>query len=276
MAANLAPDNKIGLRLASPVIAGSGAAGFGDAWPPGLRPEMFGAQVTAPLGLRAQRGQAPPRLAELPGGYVLATGDHNPGYSRVVRDHAASWTRAGIPVIVALAGTAVNDWSRLASRLEEETVAAGLEPALPVDVVAADAAALVGAVRRSSILPLLALLPATQAARLAGACASAGADALVIGAPPTVASPGPAGALVEGRLGGPAALPFTLQALQAVARLELGLPVVAAGGIYRIEDARLCMELGASAVQVRGLLWSDPAAAARLCAALRGEAEAAG
>jgi dihydroorotate dehydrogenase len=60
-----------------------------------------------------------------------------------------------------------------------------------------------------------------------------------------------------------------LRALRAVARLGIGLPLVAAGGIYRADDARLCLELGAVAVQVRGLVWSDPAAAARLAAELR-------
>jgi dihydroorotate dehydrogenase (NAD+) catalytic subunit len=273
MPIELAPDNKVGLRLASPLIAGSGAAGFGDAWPPGVRPEMFGALVTAPFGLRPQRGQAPPRLAEIPCGYLLATADHNPGYGRVLRDHAAAWSRAGVPVIAALAGSAPAEWARLAAHLEEETAVAGLELALPGDVVSSDASAWVGAVRRASTLPLLAKLPATVAEELAGACAEAGADALVIGTPPGAVHRAADGSLVEAPIGGPAALPFTLRALRAVARLGLGLPLLAGGGIYRIEDARLCLELGAIAVQVRGLVWSDPAAAARLAAELRPEEE---
>jgi dihydroorotate dehydrogenase (NAD+) catalytic subunit len=273
MAIELAPDNKTGLSLASPLIAGSGAVGFGDAWPPGVRPEMFGALVTAPFSLRPQRGQAPPRLVETPGGYLLATADHNPGYGRVVRDHAAAWARAGIPVVAALAGSAPADWGRLAAHLEEETAVAGLELALPGDAGAADASAWVGAVRRASTLPLLAVLPAVHAGQLAGICAEAGADALVIGTPPVGAHPAPDGTLVEAPAGGPAALPFTLAALRGVARLGIGLPLVAAGGIYRIEDARLCLEMGALAVQVRGLVWSDPAEAARLSAGLPQQSE---
>jgi dihydroorotate dehydrogenase (NAD+) catalytic subunit len=271
MAIELAPHNKVGLRIASPLIAGSGAAGFGDAWPPGVRPEMFGALVTAPFSLRPQRGQAPPRLAEIPGGYLLTTADHNPGYGRVVRDHAAAWARAEIPVLAALAGSAPADWARLAAHLEEETAVAGLELVLPGDAGAADASAWVGAVRRASTLPLLVVIPSVHAGQLAEACAEAGADALVIGTPPDAVYPAGVGSLVEAPLGGPAALPFTLRALRAVARPAAGLPLVASGGIYRIEDARLCLELGAIAVQVRGLLWSDPAAAARLAAALRPE-----
>jgi dihydroorotate dehydrogenase len=107
------------------------------------------------------------------------------------------------------------------------------------------------------------------AGELAGTCVEAGAAALVIGTPPSALYPAGDGSLLEAPVGGPAALPFTLRALQAVVRLATGLPLVAAGGIYRIEDARLCLEMGAIAVQVRGLMWSDPAAAARLAADLR-------
>jgi dihydroorotate dehydrogenase len=49
---------------------------------------------------------------------------------------------------------------------------------------------------------------------------------------------------------------------------ELGLPLIAAGGICRLEDAQMCFEAGAVAVQVRSLLWIDPGAAAGLAAAL--------
>jgi dihydroorotate dehydrogenase (NAD+) catalytic subunit len=269
MVIELAPHNKVGLRLASLLIAGSGAVGFGDAWPPGVKPEMFGALVTAPISLRPQRGQSPPRLAEIPCGYLLATADHNPGCNRVVRDHATDWARTGIPIIAGLAGSATADWARLAAHLEEETIVAGLELALPADVGPSDASGWVGAVRRATTLPLLVKLPATLAGEVAQSCAEVGADALVVGTPPVAAYPAWNGSLVEGPVGGPAALPFTLRALGVVARLDIGLPLIAAGGIYRIEDTRLCLATGAVAVQVRGLMWSDPAAAARLAAGLR-------
>ncbi len=101
----LAPNNKRGLSLASPLMAGSGAVGYADAWPPGVTPERFGAIVTPPISWRPRRGSAGPRLAEIPGGFLLATGDHNPGYRRVIQDHDAAWRRLGVPVIVALAAS---------------------------------------------------------------------------------------------------------------------------------------------------------------------------
>ncbi len=260
----LAPNNKRGLALASPLIAGSGAVGYGDAWPPGVTPALFGALVTPPISWRPRRGQPPPRLAELPGGFLLSTGDHNPGYRRVMQDHDAAWRRLGLPVIAALAASAPDDWSRLAALLDEESGAAGLELHLPHVSHRSDAAAWIGAVRRACTLPVLVKLPTARAVALASTCASAGADALVVGAAPLAAGLTPDGVLVDGPLAGPAAFPLTLHALRAVAGLDLGLPLVAAGGITRAEDARLCFEAGAVAVQVRSLLWTDPRAAVRL------------
>jgi dihydroorotate dehydrogenase (NAD+) catalytic subunit len=262
----IAPHSKQGLALASPLIAGSGAVGYGDAWPPGVTANSFGAIVTSPISWRPRRGQASPRLAELPGGFLLVTGDHNPGYRRVLQEHDAAWRRLGVPVIVALAASAPDEWERLATLLDEESGVAGLELQLPHIAHRGDAAAWIGAVRRACTLPIVVKLPTLRSVALASTCASAGADALVIGTTPMAAGLAPDSTLVEGPAAGPIAFPFTLYALRAVAALELGLPLIAAGGITRAEDARLCFEAGAGAVQVRSLVWTDPAAAVRLAA----------
>lgn len=264
----LAPDNKRGLSLASPLIAGSGAVGYADAWPAGIGPALFGAVVTPPITWRPRRGHAPPRLAELPGGFLLATGDHNPGYRRVLQEHDGDWRRLGVPVLAALAASAPDEWGRLAALLDEESAAAGLELQLPHVAHRGDAAAWIGAVRRACTLPVLVKLPAPRAVALAATCASAGADALVVGTAALARAPAADGTLISGPIAGPAAFPLTLHALAAVAELGLGLPLVAAGGITRPEDARLCFEAGAAAVQVRSLLWTDPAAAVNLAAEL--------
>jgi dihydroorotate dehydrogenase len=78
----------------------------------------------------------------------------------------------------------------------------------------------------------------------------------------------PSGALIDGPTAGPAAFPFTLHALRAVAGLSMGLPLIAAGGICRAQDAERCFDAGAVAVQIRSLLWIDPAAAVRLAEGL--------
>ncbi len=260
----LAPNNKQGLSLASPLIAGSGAVGYADAWPPGVTPALFGALVTPPISWRPRRGNAAPRLAEIPGGFLLAAGDHNPGYRRVIQEHDAAWRRLGVPVIVALAASTPEDWGRLGALLEEESGAAGLELHLPHIAHRNDAAAWIGAVRRACTLPLLIKLPTPRAVALAATCASAGADALVIGTAALARAPAADGTLVSGPMAGPAAFPLTLYALAAVAELGLGLPLIAAGGITQAEDVQRCFDAGALAVQVRSLLWTDPGAVGQL------------
>ena len=283
MSIELAPHNKRGLTLTSPLIAGCGAVGFGADWPPGLSPEMFGAIVTAPVSLHSRRGSPQPRFAELPGGFLLATGDHNPGYRRVIREHSQIWLslagppgsrgapgrREQIPVVMALASSTPEDWARLAALVETEMGIAGLELCLPHETGVAAASAWIGAVRRVTELPLIVKLPTVQARSFAEASAAAGADALVVGTPPFGAFPA-GGGWVTAPVSGPIAYPFTLQALRAIASRGLSLPLVAAGGIHNAEDAQRCLDEGASAVQVRSLLWIDPASAARLAEAMRG------
>ena len=275
MPTELAPGNKRGLVLLSPLIAGSGAVGYADSWPPGVSPDMFGAVVTGPVTLRAQRGEPPPRLAEITAGFALAAGDHNPGYHRVLRDHDKAWRRLGVPVIVALGQSHPEDWARLAQHLEEESAASGLELALPQQVSRPEAGGWVAAVRRACTLPLLAKVPGAQAEGLAEACVESGADALVIGSGSPVVGRvagveghGPEAIWIEGAAGGPASFSLTLRALRAVSALDLRVPLVAAGGITRLDDARRCLGEGALAVQVRSLCWVDPARVAAMAEAL--------
>jgi dihydroorotate dehydrogenase (NAD+) catalytic subunit len=234
-----------------------------------VTPDLFGAIVTAPISLRPQRGGPQPRLVELPGGFLLATGDPNLGLRRVLQEHAAGWGRLGVPVLVALAGSAPKDWDEMAARLDEEPAMAGIELPLAEDLRPADARNLLSAVRQATTLPLLVKLPVTRASDLAEACLAAGADALVVGIPPMAASPAPDGTIVAAPAAGPIAFPFTLQALRQVAMLGLDVPLVAAGGIHAPDDVKLCLAAGAAAVQVRSLLWTDPVAAVRLAEAVR-------
>ncbi len=266
----LAPHNKHSLALAAPVMAGSGAVGYADAWPPGISATMFGALVTPPVSWRPRRGHSPGRLAETPAGFILTTGDHNPGFRRVMDDHALEWRRLAVPILMALAGSTVEDWDRIAGRLEEEPGVAGLELHVTAGARPVDVANWVGVVRRATTLPLLVKLPSSQAATLAPAAVGAGADALVIGSGPLAAAVRQDGARLTGPLAGPAAFPFTLVGVAAVAELGLSVPIVAGGGICRLEDAQACFRAGAMAIQLRSLLWVDPAAAVRLVEALRG------
>ena len=268
MTIDLAPENKRGLLLAHRVMLGSGAVGIADPWPALLPPERFGAAVTLPVTWRARRGNMGMRLAEVTAGFVLQTGDQNPGYLRLLGEHSVAWARLPLPVLLSLsAHDAGHGWVEMARRADEDGAVAGLEIALEA-LSASAAESLVAEVRRATTLPLVVRVPATNAAQVASGAAEGGADALVIATTPSAAAAPPEGEIIGGTLGGPAAFPFTLLALGKVAALRLGIPLVAAGGIYRPEQAYRCLDLGAAAVQIRSLAWVDPAAAVRLSEAV--------
>ena len=97
--------------------------------------------VTAAISWAPQRGPAQPRLAEIPGGFLLATGDQNPGFRRVMEQQGLDWPRLGVPVIVALAPADPGDWARLAEHLDERPGIAGLELHVAEEQSAAEARA---------------------------------------------------------------------------------------------------------------------------------------
>jgi dihydroorotate dehydrogenase (NAD+) catalytic subunit len=111
--------------------------------------------------------------------------------------------------------------------------------------------------------PLLVRLPVERAAELAASAAQAGADALTIGTSPRVSALS-GDRTVTGRMYGPVCQPAALEAVRAVAGLALGLPIVGAGGIYSIEDARLFLESGAVAIQLDAAVWTRPQIVAEL------------
>ena len=173
----LAPNRKQGLPLANPLMAASGAIGFGGEAADLVALERFGALVTAPISLRPRRGSAPPRLAPTPGGMLLQTGEQNPGWRRVAEQHGGAWARSRAPIIAHIIGH--TSLGELARRAEGTRGIAGLE----FDLDSSEALPLLAALRRATELPILVRLP-YQGAALAVRAVEAGADALVCIAPP--------------------------------------------------------------------------------------------
>ncbi len=271
----LAPHHKVGLPLASPLILASGMIGYGDALSRILDLAVCGAWVTAPVSLRP--GQTSPseppatRAVEVPGGFVLAEGGDDPGVRQIIRRYGPIWPRLGLPVIVRLRGAAddarddLTGQALAAQRLAGVAGVAALELAPEAQRGPAAASELIRLVRQASDLPLLVALPlGPDMVAWATASAEAGADALVIAQPPHAAAFAANGALVRGRLYGPAAAPLAWDALAQVAALGLDLPLIGSGGVHRAEDVRAFRQLGAVAVQIDSAVWIDPTCLRRL------------
>jgi dihydroorotate dehydrogenase (NAD+) catalytic subunit len=244
-------------------MVAAGCYGLGDAYADLADPARLGAVVVGPVTLRPRRGAAPPRAVPLPGGVLLHTGLENPGLSAVLRHHRRTWSRSPAPVIVHLAATTPERTSVACERLSAEDAIAAVELGLANHVTIGDATQLVEAAANIyPYRPLLVRLPLETAADLAEAVVAAGADALVVAAPPrgTVHL---RGRFVTGRLYGPFVLPLALRALRQVADRSIA-PLIGAGGITTATHVAAFLRSGAAAVQVDIALWRDPAGLASL------------
>ncbi|MCL4297319.1 MAG: hypothetical protein KJ077_16395 [Anaerolineae bacterium] len=260
----LAPQHKIGLSLTNPVMIASGCGGYGQAYHHLLDLSVFGAIVTNPITLRPRHGANQPRLVEVASGFILNTGEQNPGVKKVIQQHQKSWAHLPVPVIVHLPADDADDLLRTARVLahletpQGQNLLAAIELGLPHYARPHDIARWVRAVREGSPLPLLVKLPLGALLEMVEAAADANADALVIGSPPLgAAQVGPNGPVVTGYLYGPALHSLALRDLQMV-KSWIDLPLIAAGGIHSLADAQLFLTAGAVAVQLDSLLFIEP------------------
>jgi dihydroorotate dehydrogenase (NAD+) catalytic subunit len=235
-----------------PVMNAAGSLGFAPDWRSRKDWGRFGVFVTNPISLTRRSPSQGRRYAPFAGGFVLHTGYPNPGFNAALRRFAPAWARSDLPVIVHLLAQDAEEVSQMAPRLEGREGVIGIELGLPPGIDRNAMRRMLAAA--SGELLVVARLPFEQALELAPAAAEAGAAAVSL-SPPRGSLPAPDGKRIEGRLYGPAVLPFALQAVLALA--DLGLPILAAGGIYSEEAIRAFIDAGAVAVQLDSWLWLE-------------------
>ena len=234
----------------APLLNAAGSLGYAPKPEGPIALDLLGAFITNPLSLSPRKPARGPRLLPHPGGFLLHTGHPNPGLKAALRTYSSRWDRASLPILVHLLAETPSAIARAVERLEEVDGVAGLELSIPPDETAAGMLALIQAAVGE--LPVMLQLPLDRAQSLAWEAASSGVAALSLG-PPRGALPGPEGALIQGRLYGPALLPHTLAAVEALH--SLALPLIAGCGIYGESDVQACLEAGAAAVQLDAVLW---------------------
>lgn len=263
----LAPNHKIGLPVANPILLAGGMIGYGEALHSGVATAQLGGVIVGPIRLQSRGGADGPRLAHLPGGFVLEPGLQSRGVSAVLRHYAALWPRLGCPVIAQLADDDPGALGKVAARLAPVDGLAGVELLLPREAEAEQVRRMVRAVTRVTDLPVWVKPALENAAQLAPDAVEAGAVAVVVGQPPlgTAIQPaGEGGAPISGPLYGPLTFATMLAALMAVARLDPGCALIACGGIYTAEQLRQALTVGAHAVQIDAAVWVEPRLPARL------------
>jgi dihydroorotate dehydrogenase len=248
------------LYFSKPLMNAAGSLGYAPDKRAGIPLELFGAFVTNPFSWRPRQPAAKPAVMEYRGGFLLHTGLPNPGLNAGVKKYASRWARSDLPVIVHLMADRPEETQRMVRMLEtqENVMAAelGFAPLLADDILLLTLEMCLGE------LPLIFSLPVEQVLSLGPRLIQEGAQAVSISMPRGALSPAPTlsapekNELITGRLYGPSLFPHTLEIVHSASRL--GLPIIAAGGVWTKENAEAMLSAGALAVQMDAVLW-DPA-----------------
>jgi dihydroorotate dehydrogenase (NAD+) catalytic subunit len=250
------------LDLRSPWLNAAGFLGFA---PPTRKAEAdtallgaarqrefpLGAFITNPISA-GRRTPAEGRVfLPFEGGFLLHTGLPNPGLSHVLAEDAQRWKRSPVPIWVHLIGDAPQDIDRMVRKLEDReyisTIELGISPKAAPELALDLVRAAVGE------LPVVVSIPLERInEEWLDKLPALGVRAVSLSAPYGTL-PGREARLVSGRIYGPAIFPLALNAVRALKRL--GLPVIAAGGVFRKKDGEAMLAAGALAVQLDAVLW---------------------
>lgn len=238
------------LTLASPWINAAGSLGFapGGAWPV---PISQGAFVTNPISLRARTPAEDRALIEYSGGYLLHTGVANPGLGEAIRQYAARWARAALPVWVYLLADTPDSVKQMVESLEGLDGVSAIVLGIPPRAYGEQVLSLVAAA--SGERPLVVEAPLTSAGDgWIGRLAGLGVSALSLAAP-RGALPVGNGEVIGGHLSGPGLFPQVMAALRTARRSRL--PMIASAGVYSRAQGEALLRAGAWAVALDGVLW---------------------
>lgn len=265
-----------GIRMKNPVTTASGTFGFGPEYAPYIDLNRLGAIVVKGTTLKPRAGNPTPRLVETPAGILNSIGLQNPGVDRFIEEALPYLAGYDLPVIVNISGDTVEDYARLAGKLDRAHGVAGLEVNISCPNVKkgglqfgsdpAMAAEVTRAVKGSTNKPVIVKLSpnVTSIVAVAEKVAEAGADALsmintLLGMAIDIKKRSPLLGNVMGGLSGPAVRPVAVRAVWQVYR-EVKLPIIGMGGITTAEDAIEFILAGATAVAVGTANFVNPRA----------------
>lgn len=259
------------LFLESAVMPAAGTVGFGFNYRDLVNIEKLGAFVTNPVTFEPWSPASGTRVVTLDAGVLVHTGLPNAGLNRTIKEYRATWKDMPIPVILHLVGTTAEDVRNAVQQIDAENSISALELGLDDDITAQEAEELVLAATQTAEKPVIVRLPMNDAYEIAQAVADAGAGALVVAAAPRgTARDKRSGRLVSGRIYGPLVKPMVLRMVGVLARRIQDVPIIGAGGIHSIQDARDFLEAGAVAVQIDSVTWIQPRLLERIARDLSG------
>ncbi len=255
-----------GISLKNPVTVASGTFGYGFEYEDYLDISGIGGVIVKGTTLEPRHGNPPPRIIETAAGMLNAIGLENPGVDVFLNEYLPALRDKGVTVIANIAGNTVEEYARLAAKLEGHAGIAGVElniscpnvkqGGLQFGTDPSMVKTVVAAVKAECSLPIMPKLSpnVTDIVEIARAAQEGGADCLsmintLMGMAVDVKTRKPVLGNVFGGLSGPAIKPVALRMIYQVYR-EVDIPILGGGGIMNFNDALEFIMVGASAVSI--------------------------
>lgn len=276
--------NVCGKHFKNPVIAASGAYGFGEDYTDLYPLSELGGISCKGTTIAAKDGNIPPRIAETPSGILNSVGLQNPGVDKFINYYLPRLKKQDTVVIANIAGATVEDYAEIAARLDATDVdMIELNISCPNvkqggatwGVTCSGAASVTKAVRNATKKPVIVKLTpnVTDITEIAKAVEAEGADSVslintLLGMRIDIRTRRPILHNNVGGLSGPAVFPVAVRMVWQVSN-AVKIPVIGMGGIASAEDAIEMMMAGASAVQMGTAIFGDPYAPIKVCEGMK-------
>lgn len=268
--------NFAGIKLKNPVLTASGTFGYGDEFAEFVDLNKLGGVIVKGISLSPIKGNPPPRIWETPSGMLNAIGLENPGVDIFLTEKLPYLRRFDTAVIVNIFGYSLDEYVKVAERLEGMQGISGIEVNISCPNVKAGGMAfgtdvnatseLLSAIRKATNLPIIAKLSpnVTDITDFAKAARDAGCNGLslintLLGMAIDIRCRRPRLANCTGGLSGPAIRPVAVRMVWQVAK-AVTLPIIGMGGIMTGDDALEFILAGASAIAVGTANFTNPRA----------------
>lgn len=263
-----------GIRMKNPVMVASGTFGYGQEYAELVDVSRLGAIVVKGIRSIPWEGNNTPRMVEVPGGLVNAIGLQGPGVDGFIRTYMPLLRAAGVPVIINIWGTSVEEYGEVAARFDDVEGVDGLEVNISCPNIkeggiafgtdARMAAKVIAQVRKRTTLPVIPKLSpnVSSVASFARVAEEEGCDAVsLINTLPAmvidIETRRPVLSNVVGGLSGPAIHSVAVKQVWEAAN-AVNIPVIGMGGITDAATALEFIIAGASAVAVGTANFTDP------------------
>ena len=275
--------NVAGVAFNNPLIAASGTFGFGREYAEFYPLSTLGGISSKGITLKARPGNPAPRIAEAPGGMLNAVGLQNPGVDHFIREDLPWLREQGTRIIANIAGNTPEDYCVMAEKLNDTDVdMIELNISCPnvkqggvqFGTTCAGVSGITKAVRAHCKKPLMVKLSpnVTDISEMALAAESEGADAIsmintLTGMRIDIRTRRPIIHNNTGGFSGPALLPIAVRMVWQTYQ-KVKIPIVGLGGISTWQDAVEMLLVGATALQIGTVLFTDPYAPVKIAEGL--------